>query len=56
VPAKVIAVDDIPRTMSGKIAEIAVREQIHGRPIKNVDALANPQALALYRDLPALRA
>ncbi len=55
VPAKIVAVADIPRTMNGKIAELAVREQIHGRPVKNVDALANPEALALYRDLPALR-
>jgi acetoacetyl-CoA synthetase len=55
VPAKIIAVADIPRTMNGKIAELAVREQIHGRPVRNVDALANPQALALYRDLPELR-
>jgi acetoacetyl-CoA synthetase len=55
VPTKIIAVADIPRTMNGKIAELAVREQIHGRPVKNVDALANPEALALYRDLPELR-
>jgi acetoacetyl-CoA synthetase len=55
VPAKIIRVADIPRTMNGKIAELAVREQIHGRPVKNVDALANPEALALYRDLPELR-
>jgi acetoacetyl-CoA synthetase len=55
VPAKIISIADIPRTMNGKIAELAVREQIHGRPVKNVDALANPEALALYRDLPALR-
>jgi acetoacetyl-CoA synthetase len=55
VPAKIVGVADIPRTMNGKIAELAVREQIHGRPVRNVDALANPQALALYRDLPELR-
>ena len=55
VPAKIIRVADIPRTMNGKIAELAVREQIHGRPVKNVDALANPEALALYCDLPELR-
>ena len=42
---------DIPRTISGKITELAVREVIHGRPVRNVDALANPEALALYRDL-----
>jgi acetoacetyl-CoA synthetase len=55
VPARIIAVPDIPRTMSGKIVELAVREQIHGRPVKNVAALANPEALAHYRDLPELR-
>ena len=55
VPRVIVAVADIPRTISGKITELAVREVIHGRPVKNVDALANPQALELYRDLPALR-
>jgi acetoacetyl-CoA synthetase len=54
VPAKILQVADIPRTISGKITEIAVRETIHGRAVKNTDALANPQALALYRDLPEL--
>ena len=54
VPAKIIAVADIPRTLSGKLTEIAVREVIHGRPVKNVDALANPQALEHFRDLPEL--
>jgi len=54
VPAKVIQVADIPRTKSGKITEIAVRDIIHGRTVKNVEALANPEALDLYRDLPAL--
>ena len=54
VPAKIIAIGDIPRTMNGKIAELAVRETIHDRPVKNVEALANPQALDLYRDLPEL--
>ena len=48
VPAKVLQVADIPRTKSGKIVELAVRDVIHGRPIKNQDALANPEALALY--------
>jgi acetoacetyl-CoA synthetase len=48
-------VSDIPRTISGKITELAVRDVIHGRPVKNVDALANPQALELFRDLPDLR-
>ena len=55
VPAKIIAVTDIPRTRSGKIVELAVREAIHGRPVKNSEALANPQALDLYRDLPELQ-
>jgi len=54
VPAKVIQVADIPRTISGKITELAVRNVIHGRPVKNTDALANPQALELYRNLPDL--
>ena len=54
VPAKIIQVDDIPRTISGKIVELAVREVIHGRPVANVDALANPEALELFRDLPQL--
>ncbi len=54
VPAKVIEVADIPRTLSGKITELAVREVIHGRPVKNTDALANPQALELFRNLPEL--
>ncbi len=54
VPAKIIAVPDIPRTLSGKITEIAVRDVIHGRPVKNVDSLANPQALDHFRDLPEL--
>jgi acetoacetyl-CoA synthetase len=55
VPKKIIAVADIPRTVSGKISEIAVRETIHGREVKNTEALANPESLAQYRDLPELR-
>ncbi|WP_275630325.1 acetoacetate--CoA ligase [Pseudomonas sp. 273] len=55
VPAKIIAVADIPRTLSGKIVELAVRNVVHGRPVKNTDALANPQALELYRDLEVLK-
>jgi len=55
VPRKIIQVADIPRTISGKITELAVRDVIHGRPVKNVDALANPAALDLYRDLPELQ-
>jgi acetoacetyl-CoA synthetase len=55
VPKKIIAVSDIPRTVSGKISELAVRETIHGRPVKNTEALANPESLELYRNLPELR-
>jgi len=55
VPKKILQVTDIPRTLSGKITELAVREVVHGRPVRNVDALANPQALELYRDLAELR-
>ncbi len=54
VPAKIIAVDDIPRTISGKIVELAVRNIIHGRPVKNTDALANPDALKQFENLQAL--
>lgn len=54
VPAKIIAVADIPRTKSGKITELAVRDVIHGRAIKNVEALANPEALDLYKNLEEL--
>ena len=56
VPAKVLAVDDIPRTKNNKIVELAVREVIHGRPVKNREALANPEALELYKDLAELQA
>jgi acetoacetyl-CoA synthetase len=55
VPAKILAVPDIPRTMNGKLVELAVREVIHGRPIGNRDALANPEALDYFRQLPELR-
>ncbi len=54
VPAKVIQVADIPRTINGKITELAVRDVIHGRPVKNREALANPEALELYKDMPEL--
>jgi acetoacetyl-CoA synthetase len=54
VPAKIVAVADIPRTKSNKIVELAVREIVHGRPVKNREALANPEALDLFRDLPDL--
>lgn len=55
VPRVIVQVDDIPRTISGKITELAVRDAIHGRSVNNVDALANPQALELFRDIPELR-
>jgi acetoacetyl-CoA synthetase len=55
VPAKVIQVAAIPRTKSGKIVELAVREVVHNRPVKNTHALANPEALDLYRDLAELQ-
>jgi acetoacetyl-CoA synthetase len=55
VPKKIVQVADIPRTISGKITEIAVRDVVHGRPVRNADALANPEALELYRDLPELQ-
>jgi len=55
VPAKIIAVSDIPRTKSGKIVELAVRDIVHGRPVKNQEALANPEALELFKDLPELK-
>jgi acetoacetyl-CoA synthetase len=55
VPARILAVTDIPRTLSGKTVELAVRETVHGRPVANTAALANPEALALFRDLPELQ-
>ena len=55
VPAKILSVTDIPRTRSGKISEIAVRAVVHGRPVKNTEALANPEALQQFRDRPELR-
>jgi acetoacetyl-CoA synthetase len=54
VPARIISVADIPRTKSGKVVELAVRDVIHGRAVANRGALANPEALDLYRDLPDL--
>jgi acetoacetyl-CoA synthetase len=54
VPARVVQVPDIPRTKSGKIVELAVRHIVHGRPVKNVEALANPEALEHYRNRPEL--
>ena len=55
VPARIIAVPDIPRTLSGKLTELAVRNVIHGLPVKNLDALANPGALEHFRDLSELK-
>ena len=55
VPKKILQVADIPRTISGKITELAVRDVVHGRPVKNVEALANPLALELYRGIPDLQ-
>ena len=55
VPARIIAVPDIPRTISGKIVELAVRNIVHGQPVTNTDALANPSALEYFKDLPELR-
>ena len=55
VPAKVLQVTDIPRTKSNKIVELAVRNVVHGRDVKNIEALANPDALEQYRDREELR-
>ncbi|CAE7893708.1 acsA2 [Symbiodinium necroappetens] len=55
VPAKIVQVTDIPRTKSGKIVELAVRDLVHGRTVKNREALANPEALELYRDIEVLQ-
>jgi acetoacetyl-CoA synthetase len=54
VPAKIVQVSDIPRTKNGKVVELAVRSAVHGMPAGNTDALANPEALELFRDLPEL--
>jgi acetoacetyl-CoA synthetase len=54
VPAKIVAVPEIPRTISGKLVEIAVRSTVHGEPVLNTDALANPDALRHFRGLPEL--
>lgn len=54
VPARIVQVDDIPRTRSGKIVELAVRKIVHGESVDNIDALANPEALALFKDRPEL--
>jgi acetoacetyl-CoA synthetase len=55
VPAHIVEVADIPRTRSGKIVEVAVRDVVNGRAVANTEAIANPEALELFRDLPELR-
>ncbi len=54
VPAKIITVQDIPRTKSGKIAELAVRDLIHNKPINNITALSNPECLEEYKNIKEL--
>jgi len=54
VPKKIVQVSEIPRTISGKISELAVRDVVHGRAVKNTEALANPEALALFENLKEL--
>jgi acetoacetyl-CoA synthetase len=56
VPARIVQVADIPRTKNGKVVELAVKAVVHGMPVANGDALANPEALELFRDLPELAA
>ena len=55
VPARIVQVDEIPRTRSGKIVELAVRDVVHGREVRNLEALANPDALEQFRDRVELR-
>jgi acetoacetyl-CoA synthetase len=54
VPAKIIQIEDIPRTKNGKVVELAVKAVVHGMPAGSTDALANPEALDLFKDLPEL--
>jgi acetoacetyl-CoA synthetase len=54
VPAKILQITDVPRTKSGKVVELAVRDVVHGRDVKNREALANPEALEQYRNRPEL--
>ena len=54
MPARIAAVADIPRTRSGKITELAVADVVNGREVRNTEALANPEALELFRDRPEL--
>ncbi|MDN0076369.1 acetoacetate--CoA ligase [Crenobacter sp. SG2303] len=55
VPARIVQVTDIPRTLSGKVVELAVRNVIHGEPVSNVSSLANPEALKQFADRPELK-
>ena len=55
VPAVILQVPDIPRTKSNKIVELAVRNVVHGMPVKNIEALANPEALEQFRDREELK-
>jgi len=55
VPNKIIQIDDIPKTMNGKIVELAIRDMIHGIPIKNKEAIANPQALEQFANIKELQ-
>jgi acetoacetyl-CoA synthetase len=56
VPARIVQVADIPRTKNGKVVELAVKAVVHGMPVPNTDALANPEALELFRDVAELQA
>ena len=56
MPAKILQVTDIPRTISGKMAELAVRKVVHGEAVTNRDALANPDSLSLFAQRPELSA
>ena len=55
VPEVIVQVPDLPRTVSGKIVELAVRNVVHGEPVKNIEALANPDALDYFKDHPDIR-
>lgn len=55
VPEVIVQVPDLPRTVSGKIVELAVRNVVHGEPVKNIEALANPDALDYFKDHPDVR-
>jgi len=56
VPARIVQVPDLPKTRTGKLVELAVRDLVHGKPVKNAEALANPEALEYFRDIPELKA